>query len=75
MSNQNQIAVSGTPDEWQVLVNLLDVANKACGLKAANACLVWAERITKAANDANTQPPKQVEVPPAANNTPAPHNG
>lgn len=60
MSNQKQIAVSGTPEEWQVLINLLDVANKAAGLKSANACLVWAERITKA-NESNPQSPKQTE--------------
>lgn len=65
MSNQKQIAVSGTPEEWQVLINLLDVANKATGLKSANACLVWAERITKA-NEENTQPPKQAENPVSA---------
>lgn len=66
MNNQKQIAVSGTPEEWQVLVNLIDAAVKAIGLDAAKAGVVWSERIVKAVNEANTQSPKQVEVPATA---------
>lgn len=59
MSNQKQIAVAGTAEEWQVLVNLINVAVKATGLDGAKAGVVWSERIAKAVNDANTQHTKQ----------------
>lgn len=69
MSNQKQIAVSGTVEEWQVLVNLINVAVKATGLDGAKAGVVWSERIAKAVNEANTEPTKQTEhsVPVALN--------
>lgn len=65
MSNKKQIAVSGTAEEWQVLVNLVNVAVKTLGLDGAKAGVVWSERIVKAANEANTESPKQVEETPA----------
>lgn len=75
MIKQKQTAVSGTAEEWQVLVNLINVAVKATGLDGAKAGVVWSERIAKEVNDANTQHTKQVEVPPAADNPPTPRNG
>lgn len=55
-------SVSGTPEEWQVLINLLDVAVKSAGTPAAKAVVVWTERIQKAAED-SVNPMKQAEVP------------
>lgn len=58
-----QFEVSGTAEEWQVLINLLDVAVKSAGTPAAKAVVIWTERIQKAADDSIN--PKQTEVPPA----------
>lgn len=58
-----QFSVSGTPEEWQVLVNLINSAVKHEGLPAAAAGALWAQRIQKEVNDSIAT--KQTEVPPA----------
>lgn len=55
--------VSGKPEEWQVLINLINSAVKHEGLPAASAGALWAQRIQKASDDSiNSQ---QAEVTPA----------
>lgn len=44
------VSVQGTPEEFKILINLLDLVVKSHGLPVAESALVWAKRITEAAN-------------------------
>jgi hypothetical protein len=52
-----------TPQEAQVLVNLLDMACKAGGLQVAEACIVFTRKVEDARKVAQTPAPPL--VPPA----------
>lgn len=60
MNSNTQIAVAGSAQEWQVLVNLIDAGVKSIGLPAAAAAALWAQRIQKEVND--SQPTQQTEA-------------
>lgn len=58
--NDSIISVTGPVADWQVLINLLDVAVKSAGIPAAKAVVVWTERIQKEV--AASQATKQTEA-------------
>lgn len=51
------VSIQGTPGEFQILINLLDLAVKSHGLPVAESALVWAKRITDGVNTANKASP------------------